>query len=196
MGRFLLAIVLLLGGSAMSDAKTLQKATFAGGCFWCMETPFRHLKGVTQVISGYTGGKKENPTYEEVCEGATGHTEAVEVTYDPAQITYAQLVEIFWRNIDPTQVDGQFADIGRQYRTAIFYHDDEQKRLAEKSKADLVASKKFAKPIVTTVEPASKFYPAEDYHQDYATKNPLRYKAYRVGSGRDGFIQRTWGSSK
>jgi len=180
----------------MSDAKTLQKATFAGGCFWCMETPFRHLKGVTQVISGYTGGKKENPTYEEVCEGATGHTEAVEVTYDPAQITYAQLVEIFWRNIDPTQVDGQFADIGRQYRTAIFYHDDEQKRLAEKSKADLVASKKFAKPIVTTVEPASKFYPAEDYHQDYATKNPLRYKAYRVGSGRDGFIQRTWGSSK
>lgn len=180
----------------MPDAKmTLQKATFAGGCFWCMETPFKHLKGVTQVISGYTGGTQKNPTYEEVCSGATGHTEAVEVTYDPSQISYAQLLEIFWRNIDPTQIDGQFADIGRQYRTVVFYHNEEQKRLAEQSKADLVASKKFVKPIVTTVESASFFYPAEDYHQNYANKNPLRYKAYRAGSGREGFIKRHWGNS-
>lgn len=180
----------------MTDAKPLEKATFAGGCFWCMEPPFEQLEGVTDVTSGYTGGTKANPTYEDVSAGATGHTEAVVVTYDPAKISYEKLLEVFWRNVDPTQEDGQFADRGTQYRTAIFYHNEEQKRLAEKSKSDLIASKIFTTPIVTTIEPASQFYPAEDYHQDYHKKNPLRYKAYRTGSGREGFLQKTWGNKK
>ena len=172
---------------------TTEKATFAGGCFWCMEGPFEQLPGVLSVTSGYTGGTKENPTYEEVSSGSTGHAESIQIVYDPSKLTYQTLLETFWRQIDPTQVDGQFADHGRQYRSAIFYHSDEQKRLAESSKDALAKSGKFNKPIVTEIAPAGPFYPAEDYHQDYYKKNPLRYNLYKIGSGRAGFLQRTWG---
>ena len=171
----------------------LQQATFAGGCFWCMEPPFEKLEGVTEVAAGYTGGTGGRPTYEEVSSGTTGHVEAVQVTYDPSKVSYDALLETFWRNIDPTQADGQFADTGPQYRTVIFYRTEEQRLLAEASKARLIASGKFDKPIVTEIAPAGPFYPAEDYHQDYHKKNPLRYKLYRAGSGREGYLQRTWG---
>lgn len=177
-----------------ADKRVTAQATFAGGCFWCMEAPFEQLDGVADVLSGYTGGTKLNPTYEEVCAGATGHAEAVQITYDPARASYEQLLEVFWRNIDPTQADGQFADHGRQYRTAIFYHTEEQRQLAERSKQQLAASGTFSQPIVTTIEPASTFYPAEDYHQDYYRKNPLRYKLYHGGSGRARFLRRVWGN--
>jgi methionine-S-sulfoxide reductase len=191
---FLIAAIFLGGGMRPGEAKgDVAKATFAGGCFWCMEPPFEQLKGVQSVTSGYTGGKKLNPTYEEVCSGTTGHAEAVQVAYDPAQITYDALLDVFWRNIDPTTLNAQFADHGTQYRTAIFYHTPEQKRLAEASRQRLAASGKFQKPIVTEITAASTFYPAEDYHQDYYKKNPLRYKSYRYGSGREGFLQKTWG---
>jgi methionine-S-sulfoxide reductase len=171
-----------------------MKATFAGGCFWCMEPPFEKLEGVISVTSGYTGGTKQDPTYEEVSSGKTGHAEAVQIVYDPATVTYEKLLEVFWMNIDPTQPDGQFADRGRQYRTAIFYHDEEQKRLAEASRASLERSGKFSRPIVTEVAPASAFYRAEDYHQDYYKKNAIHYKLYRIGSGREGFLKKTWGA--
>ena len=170
-----------------------ETATFAGGCFWCMEGPFERLAGVRSVTSGYTGGTKLHPTYEEVSAGATGHAEAVQIVYDPAQIGYQQLLDVFWRNIDPTQVDGQFADHGRQYRTAIFYHGEAQRRLAEASKGQLARSGRFSQPIVTEIVPASTFYRAEEYHQDYYKKNPVRYKLYRFGSGRDGYLKRVWG---
>jgi len=170
-----------------------EQATFAGGCFWCMEPPFEKLEGVTEVAAGYTGGTEGRPTYEAVSSGTTGHVEAVRITYDPSTVGYEELLETFWRNIDPTQADGQFADIGPQYRTAIFYHTEEQRRLAEASKARLAASGKFDKPIVTEIEPAGPFYPAEDYHQDYYKKNPLRYKLYHTGSGRKGYLRKTWG---
>jgi len=173
----------------------LKKATFAGGCFWCMEGPFDHLEGVTETLSGYTGGTEENPTYADVSQGKTGHAEAVQVTYDPATVSYEQLLNVFWRQIDPTQINGQFADHGPQYRTAIFYHSDEEKRLAEASKATLAQSGKFTKPIVTEILPASAFYPAEEYHQDYYKKHPIQYKLYRIGSGRDGYLRKTWGES-
>lgn len=169
------------------------KATFAGGCFWCMEPPFEQLAGVASVTPGYTGGTTANPTYEAVCAGTTGHAEAIEVVYDPAQLTYATLLEVFWRNIDPTTPNQQFADVGSQYRTAIFYHTDEQRRLALDSKKQLERLGKFKQPIVTEIVPASTFYPAEDYHQDYYKKNPLRYKLYRIGSGREGYLKKTWG---
>lgn len=168
-------------------------ATFAGGCFWCMEAPFEQLDGVLSVTSGYTGGATSDPTYEAVSSGATGHAEAVQVVYDPSRISYEKLLEVFWRNIDPTQADGQFADRGSQYRTAIFYHTEEQKRLAEASRQQLAASGKFKDPIVTELVPASTFYPAEDYHQDYYRKNPLRYHLYKIGSGRAGYLKRVWG---
>ncbi|MBI4063279.1 MAG: peptide-methionine (S)-S-oxide reductase MsrA [Elusimicrobia bacterium] len=168
----------------------LQKATFAGGCFWCMEPPFEKLEGVTQVLSGYTGGQKENPAYEEVSNGATGHLEAIEVTYDPKKITYGKLLEVFWMNVDPTDDGGQFVDRGYQYKTGIFYHNDQQKKLAEASKNALAG--RFDKPIVTEIRPVSTFYKAENYHQDYYKKNPIRYKYYRAGSGRDRFLEKTW----
>lgn len=180
----------------MSEAKlpeNVKLATFAGGCFWCMEPPFAQLKGVASVMPGYIGGTKANPTYEEVCTGTTGHAEAVQIVYDPAQISYPALLEVFWRNIDPTTTDAQFADHGTQYRTAIFYHSEDQKRLAEESKQALAKSGKFKDPIVTTIEKAGAFYPAEDYHQAYYKKNPLRYNAYKMGSGRAGFIEKNWG---
>jgi len=189
----------LAGGIFMASADEVsntqfEKATFAGGCFWCMTPPFRQLKGVQSVKAGYTGGHMVNPTYEDVCTGTTGHAESVQIVYDPKQITYDELLEVFWRNIDPTQQDGQFADHGSQYRTAIFYHTPEQKRLAELSKEKLQKSGKFKTPIVTEITPASTFYVAEDYHQDYSLKNPMHYKMYRMGSGRADYIKKTWGA--
>lgn len=180
---------------ATPKTATTQTATFAGGCFWCMEPPFEKLPGVISVTSGYTGGVEPNPTYEQVSSGKTGHAESVQVVYDPSKVTYAQLLEAFWHNIDPTTPDQQFADHGHQYRTAIFYHSDEQRKLAEASKQAIERSGKFAKPIVTEITPAGSFYPAEDYHQDYYKKNPLRYTLYRAGSGRDGYIKKTWGGA-
>ena len=175
------------------QTKQVEQATFAGGCFWCMEPPFEQLAGVVSVAAGYTGGTKANPTYEEICSGGTGHAEAVQVVYDPSAITYAQLLEVFWRNIDPTTPNQQFADVGDQYRTAIFYHNEEQRRLAEASKKQLQRSGTFKDPLVTEIVPASTFYPAEESHQDYYKKNPLRYQRYRIGSGRDGYLRRVWG---
>ncbi|MBS3136037.1 peptide-methionine (S)-S-oxide reductase MsrA [Candidatus Woesearchaeota archaeon] len=170
----------------------MKKATFAGGCFWCSEADFKDKKGVIDVFSGFTGGKKKNPTYDEVCSETTGHVEAIEVTYDPLLVSYDELLEIYWRHIDPTDPDGQFADRGLQYRAVIFYHDDEQKRKAKASKEKLDKSGRFEKPIVTMIKPASQFYRAEDYHRDYYRKNPLRYKMYRLGSGREKFIKEMW----
>ena len=171
-----------------------ETATFAGGCFWCMEGPFDKLDGVIETTVGYTGGTEEHPTYQDVSSGTTGHCESVEITYDPSKVTYQKLLEVFWRQIDPTQVDGQFADQGRQYRTAIFYRDETQKRLALESKARLEQSGKFEQPIVTEFIPVSTFYPAEDYHQDYYKQHPLQYRLYRIGSGRDGYLKTTWGN--
>lgn len=172
--------------------KRLEKATFAGGCFWCMVAPFDQYPGVEEVVSGYTGGTKENPTYEEVCSETTGHYEAVQITFDPVLISYEQLLDIFWRQIDPTDPGGQFYDRGSSYRTAIFYHNEEQRLKAEQSKNKLAESGIFSKPIVTEIIPATTFYPAEDYHQDYYKKQPLRYRMYRQGSGRDAFIRAHW----
>jgi peptide-methionine (S)-S-oxide reductase len=171
----------------------LATATFAGGCFWCMEGPFDKVKGVISTTSGYTGGTKPNPTYEEVSTGTTGHTEAVQVVYDPSKVSYAQLLQIFWRNIDPLTPNAQFCDHGPQYRSAIFFHDAEQQRLAEESKRQLEASGRFKAAIVTELVPAATFYPAEEYHQDYYQKNPVRYRYYRFGCGRDARLKQLWG---
>jgi peptide methionine sulfoxide reductase msrA/msrB len=175
------------------EGGSMRIATFAGGCFWCVEADIEKVPGVGKVVSGYTGGKKENPTYEEVSSGATGHVEAVQVYYDPSRITYEELLEVFWRHIDPTDAGGQFVDRGPQYRSIIFYHDEEQRRLAEQSKEALDRSGKFTKPIATEIVKFTRFYEAEDYHQDYYKKNPLRYTYYRHGSGRDPFLQKVWG---
>ena len=171
------------------------KAIFAGGCFWCMEHPFDVLPGVVSTTSGYIGGQKKNPTYEEVSSGRTGHTEAVQVVYDPKKVTYEKLLDVFWHNIDPTVKDQQFCDHGSQYRSGIFYTDDEQKRLADASKAALDRNKPFSAAIVTEITRASEFYPAEDYHQDFYLKNPLRYKYYRSGCGRDARLKQLWGKA-
>ncbi len=173
----------------------LAKATFAGGCFWCMEPPFDELDGVYSTTSGYSGGSEKNPTYEQVSAGRTGHAEVVQVLYDPAEISYEELLEVFWRNVDPTTADRQFCDRGRQYRTAIYAHGDEQLRLAEASRQRIAESGILDKPIVTEIEPAGEFYPAEEYHQDYYLKNPARYKLYRTGCGRDRTLERIWGSA-
>jgi methionine-S-sulfoxide reductase len=172
------------------------KAIFAGGCFWCMEPPFEKLDGVHAVVSGYIDGHKENPTYQEVSSGTTGHTEAVEITYDPNKISFAELLEVFWMNIDPTDAGGQFVDRGSQYRTGIYYLNDEQQQLAEASKERLGKSGRFDSPIVTEIVAATRFYPAEDYHQDYYKESPVRYKFYRYNSGRDQFINRVWGKDE
>lgn len=171
----------------------LEKAIFAGGCFWCMEAAFEQLPGVMEVISGYTGGSKPNPTYEEVSSGTTGHLEAVMVLYDPSRISYDELLDVFWRRIDPTDPGGQFADRGPQYRTAIFYLNEDQKQGAEQSKKQLEQSGRFSKPIVTQILMASEFYQAEEYHQDYHEKHPVRYRLYKSHSGRDRFLEKTWG---
>jgi methionine-S-sulfoxide reductase len=195
----LLMLAVIAGGSeetmAQSGDGRTQTATFAGGCFWCMEPPFEKLDGVRSVTSGYAGGTEPRPTYQQVSSGQTGHAESVRVVYDPSTVSYERLLDTFWMNIDPTQAEGQFADHGRQYRTAIFYHTEEQRRLADASKQRLASSGKFSKPIVTEISPAGPFYPAEEYHQDYYKKSPFRYHLYRMGSGRDGFIKKTWGST-
>jgi peptide methionine sulfoxide reductase msrA/msrB len=178
------------------DRQEIEKATFAGGCFWCMEPPFEKFDGVVKVIAGYTGGKKENPTYEEVCSGLTGHVEAVQVVYDPRKISYNELLNIFWQNIDPTDPHGQFADKGSQYRTAIFHHTEEQKKLAEGSKKALDESGIFNEPVVTEIRQATAFYRAEEYHQDYYKTCPVQYNAYKVGSGRLRYLENMWKTEK
>ena len=193
-----IAAIFLIVGSVVhaaapsSGSTPTGKATFAGGCFWCMEPPYDELEGVISTISGYTGGTKKNPTYEEVSAGTTGHAEAVQITYDPTKIRYEKLLDVFWRNIDPLTANAQFCDSGSQYRSAIFYHDETQKNLAEASKKRLQS--RFKQPIVTEIVRATEFYPAEDYHQDYYKKNPVRYKIYRYGCGRDQRLQKLWGS--
>lgn len=193
--RFALTVMFAIGGVVMtSDAVQLKKATFAGGCFWCMQPHFDALEGVRNTVVGYTGGKTDNPTYEEISTGKTGHYEAIEMDYDPAKVTYETLIETFWRTIDPTQADGQFADRGSQYMTAIFFHDESQKTAAEKAKKELGASGLFDKPIATKILPAAKFWPAEEYHQKYYQKKTFHYKMYSKGSGREGFIEKVWGT--
>ena len=171
----------------------METATFAGGCFWCVETAFENLDGVKKVVSGYSGGHVKNPTYEQVCTGTTGHLESVQITFDPQLISFAELVDIFWRQIDPTDGGGSFVDRGSQYLSAIFYHDEAQKEIAESSKGELESSGIFDKPIATKIIPFTSFYPAEDYHQQYCKKNPTRYYSYRSASGRDQYIKSVWG---
>ena len=173
--------------------KKLEKATFAGGCFWCMQGPFDALEEVEKTTVGYTGGTIGNPTYEQVSMGKTGHAEAIEVFYDPEKISYRELLDVFWRNIDPTTRNGQFADKGTQYRTAIFYHNQEQRRMAEETKGELEKSGKFDKPIVTEIVPALEFYEAEEYHQKYYKKKFEAYKRYYHGSGREDYVKNMWG---
>ena len=205
---FIILIVLIatlvttINGSSDSDKNSksssmpdLRQATFAGGCFWCMEPPFEKLPGVSKVISGYTGGKKENPNYKEVATGSTDHVEAIEIHYDSSTISYNDLLEVLWRNIDPTDGSGQFVDRGKQYKPAIFYHDKNQKNLAEKSRNGLEKSKRFKNKIETQIIKATTFYTAEEYHQDFYKKNTVRYKIYRVGSGRDQFLKKHWGKN-
>ena len=196
-----LAAVLIGGMTAMPqeslaiEGSQHAKATFAGGCFWCMEEVYEKVDGVVSVISGYTGGQVANPSYEQVSAGGTGHAESVEVTYDPNKVTYQRLLEVFWRNVDPTTSNAQFCDHGSQYRTAIFYHDETQKMLVDESKQVVERSKSFPQPIVTEILPASIFYPAEDYHQDFYQKNPVRYKFYKWNCGRSQRLEQLWGNS-
>ncbi len=191
---FLGLIFASIAPAQAADAPSgLAKATFAGGCFWCMEPPFDKLDGVISTTSGYTGGQKLNPTYEEVSAGRTGHAEAVQIVYDPKKINYEKLLDVFWHNVDPTVKDAQFCDHGNQYRTGIFVHDEQQKQMAEKSKSELEKSKPFKAALVTEIVAATQFYPAEEYHQDYYMKNPIRYKFYRNGCGRDARLKELWG---
>ncbi len=180
----------------VSEASKLEQATFAGGCFWCMQPPFEKVDGVKEVLAGYTGGQKKNPTYEEVSSGTTGHVEAVQLTYDPSKVSYEKLLDVFWRQIDPTDPGGQFVDRGSQYRSVIFYHTPGQKALAEKTRDELQRSGRFKRSVATEILPAGKFYPAEAYHQDYYKKNAIRYKFYRFNSGRDQFLKKVWGDEK
>jgi peptide-methionine (S)-S-oxide reductase len=193
---FLVAVLLMLSPAlALAQAPVVKtaRATFAGGCFWCMEAPYDKLPGVISTISGYIGGQVKNPTYEQVSSGRTGHTEAVQVEYDPSKVSFEKLLEVFWANIDPTVRNAQFCDHGSQYRSGIFYHGDDQRKLAEASKAALQKSKPFKADIVTEITAASEFYRAEEYHQDYYQKNPVRYKLYRNGCGRDARLKELWG---
>ena len=185
----------LIAAGTVTAAATLEKATFAGGCFWCMEHPFDALPGVASVTAGYTGGQKKNPTYQEVSDGGTGHAEAVQIVFDPSKTGYAKLLDVYWRNIDPTTKDRQFCDVGNQYRAAIFYHTEEQHRAALASKAALEKTKPFKEPVVTEIVSAGEFYPAEEYHQHYYKKNPIRYGYYRSGCGRDRRLKELWGSA-
>lgn len=192
---FAALVAFAIGGSNSPAQETAnaKTAVFAGGCFWCMQKPFDTTSGVLKTVVGYCGGGEANPTYEQVSAKKTGHRESVQITYDPAKVSYDQLLEVFWHQINPTQADGQFADIGLPYQAAIFYRSDEEKQLAEASKQKLAASGKFSKPIVTDILPAAPFYPAEDYHQKYYQKNAADYQRYYVGSGRAGFLEKTWG---
>ena len=197
--RILLAITTILLPfqqiQIATAAAATEKATFAGGCFWCMEAPFDKLPGVVSVTPGYSGGQVKNPTYEQVSAGGTGHAEAVQIVFDPSKTSYSRLLDIFWRNIDPTVSDRQFCDVGSQYRSAIFYHSEEQRRVALQSKASLEKNKPFKGAILTEITPAGVFYAAEEYHQHYYKKNPLRYKYYRNGCGRDRRLKELWGSA-
>ena len=204
MRKFLLALIIftVLAQKTFADGESknsntaspnLEKATFAGGCFWCMQPPFDKLKGVISTTVGYSGGQKENPTYHEVSSGSTGHCESIEIVYDPKMISYPQLLDVFWRNIDPTTLNREFNDVGTQYRTAIFYHSQEQKRLAEASKAALASAGTFTRPIVTEIVPATPFYPAEEYHQKYYLKSPIPYNYYHFASGREQYLKKIWG---
>jgi peptide-methionine (S)-S-oxide reductase len=186
-------IAILMAGAV--SAADLDKAIFAGGCFWCMEAPFDKLPGVVSVTSGYTGGHTKNPTYSEVSSGGTGHAEAVQIVYDPSKVSYSALLAVYWHNIDPTVTDRQFCDAGHQYRAAIFYSGERQRAAATQSKAALEKSRPFREPVVTVITPATEFYPAEEYHQHYYKKNPLRYKYYRSGCGRDKRLKELWGSA-
>ena len=197
---FSLAAVLAVTSGVNAEEMTMEqinkgfeKATFAGGCFWCMEPPYDKLDGVISTTSGYTGGPEESPTYKEVSAGKTGHAEAVQIAYDPLKVSYKELLEVFWMQINPTTPDRQFVDVGSQYRSGIFYHDEEQRRLAEESKKEMAESGRFDGPIVTEIVQVGSFWPAEDYHQDYYMKNPKRYKFYRFGSGRDRYLDKVWG---
>jgi peptide-methionine (S)-S-oxide reductase len=181
------------GAGAERGDRPLEEAIFAGGCFWCMEPPFDEVDGVVSTTSGYTGGHKENPTYEEVSSGRTGHAEAIRIVYDPSKVDYRKLLEIFWRNVDPADAGGQFCDRGSQYRSAVFYRNEEQKRLAAESKTALEASGRFDGGIATEIAPAGPLYVAEEYHQDYYRKNPIRYNFYRYGCGRDKRLSELWG---
>lgn len=183
------------GADPAPSSGRLETATFAGGCFWCMEEALDKVEGVVSTTSGYTGGDKADPTYEEVSAGGTGHTESVQVVYDPQKVNYATLLDVFWRNIDPTTPDQQFCDKGRQYRSAIFYHNETQKRLAEESKQRVSQLKPFKEPVVTEIAPALKFYPAEDYHQNFYQKNPIRYKFYKYNCGRAQRLEALWGKT-
>jgi peptide-methionine (S)-S-oxide reductase len=193
----LTALLSLVAAVALAAAPTVPPgqatAIFAGGCFWCMEPPFDKLPGVTATTSGYSGGRTVNPTYEQVSSGSTGHAEVVQVIFDPKVVSYEKLLEVFWVNIDPTVKDRQFCDGGTQYRTAIFYANDAQRKAAEASKAAIEKSKPFKEPVVTPIEMAGAFYPAEDYHQDYYKKNPVKYNLYRTGCGRDSRLKQLWG---
>jgi peptide-methionine (S)-S-oxide reductase len=189
--RAMIASLLCIAALGVADAQEQARATFAGGCFWCMEPPFDKLDGVVSTTSGYTGGRTADPTYEQVSAGRTGHAEAVEVVYNPRKVTYSQLLDVFWRNIDPLTANAQFCDAGSQYRAAIFVHDETQRRLAEESKT--AVARRLQKPVVTEIVTASKFWPAEDYHQDYYRKNPVRYGLYRAGCGRDQRLEAIWG---
>jgi methionine-S-sulfoxide reductase len=193
--KFLWAFVIMgaVGMSAQADSEKLEKATFAGGCFWCMQPPYDNLPGVVSTTVGYAGGSVKNPTYEQVSMGKTGHAEAVQIVFDPSKTSYAQLLDVFWKNINPTTLNRQFADTGSQYRTAIFYHDEAQQKVAIESKEKLQKSGKFDNPIVTEIVPVKEFYPAEEYHQNFYKNHPLRYNSYKVGSGREGYLKETWG---
>jgi peptide-methionine (S)-S-oxide reductase len=188
-------LVVFLNINITPSLAATEKATFAGGCFWCMEAPFDRLPGVVSVTPGYSGGQVKNPTYEQVSAGGTGHAESVQIVFDPVKTSYSKLLDIFWHNIDPTVKDRQFCDTGSQYRSAIFYHGDEQRRVALQSKSALEKNKPFASALVTEITPAREFYPAEEYHQHYYKKNPLRYKYYRSGCGRDRRLKELWGNA-
>jgi peptide-methionine (S)-S-oxide reductase len=192
----LLIAGLVVAPPAIAGEGDTAYATFAGGCFWCIEADFEKVEGVLSVTSGYTGGQVANPTYKQVSAGTTGHTEAVRVVFDPEVVSYEELLEVFWRNIDPTVSDRQFCDVGSQYRSGIFFHDDAQRQAAERSRAELEKSKPFPDPIVTEIIAATAFYPAEAYHQDYSKKNPIRYSYYRKGCGRDRRLAELWGAAK
>jgi peptide methionine sulfoxide reductase msrA/msrB len=188
----IIVIVLILIGQVFAMSKNIELATFAGGCFWCLEPPFEQVNGISRVVSGYTGGHTINPTYDEVCSGKTGHYEAIQIEFDPSIVSYDTLLQIFWHQIDPTDPEGQFVDKGSQYRTAIFYHSEAQKNSAEISLVEIEKSGLFNKPVTTKILEASHFYKAEEYHQDYYKKDPFNYKRYRNGSGRDLFIDLHW----
>ncbi len=190
-----LVLYLIVAAAAFAAPANRATAVFAGGCFWCEETAFEGVPGVVAVISGYTGGQAPNPTYEQVSSGVTGHAESVQVIYDPSKISYEKLLDIFWHNVDPFQANGQFCDHGNQYRSAIFFKDEGERKAAEASKARLESDARFKGKIVTQIVPASTFYPAEEYHQDFYKKNPVRYHTYRTGCGRDARLKEIWGEA-